>query len=52
MVDFSYISLVLQARHANALKIDPGRSNKLFLTVNIFIFKTCIDFGGGAGFFF
>lgn len=42
---------MFQVRHANTLKIDPGRSNKLFLTVNIFIFKRCIDFLGGAGFF-
>lgn len=52
MVDSSCISLMLQARHASTLKIGPGRSDKLFLTVNIFIFKACIDFLGGPGFFF
>lgn len=52
MANFSCISLMLQFRHVNTLKIDPGRSNKLFLIVNIFIFKTCIDFFGGLGFFF
>lgn len=39
---------MLQDRHANTLKIYPQINNKLFLIVNIFIFKICIDFFWGG----